>query len=94
MEDSEASTTYFSAPIINDKKLIFASDTSNGYLPIPASGQRAITVKIPKEKLWYVCDLYSEPVNVYLDADINKSCFVNNETSAKLKIKYSKLQKY
>ena len=93
LEDSEASTTYFSAPIINDKKLIFASDTSNGYLPIPASGQRSITVKIPKEQLWYVCNSYSEPVKVYLDADINKTCFVNNETSAKVKIKYSLRQK-
>lgn len=93
MEETEASAAYYSAPIINDKKIIFASDTSNGYLPIPASGQRAITVKISKEKLWYMCNLYSEPVKVYLDADINKTCFVNNETSAKLKIKYSVRQK-
>ncbi len=93
MEETEASSSYFSSPIINDNKIIFASDTSNGYLPIPASGQRAISVKIPKEKLWYLCDLYNEPVKVYLDADLNKTCFVNNETSAKLKIKYAVRQK-
>ena len=88
--DQEAATsTYFGTPRIDDKKIIFPSKTTDGYISIPASGQRGISVKIAKEKIWYICDLYSTPVRVYLDSDITQTCFIGPETSQKVKIKYS-----
>ena len=93
LEEGTSTSTYFNNPVKDNTKVIFPSDTSNGYLPIPSGGQRAISVRIPKDKLWYICDLYTEPVKVYLDSDINATCFVNNETSKKVKIKYNLKQK-
>ena len=70
LTENAASSTYFQAPQINGKKLLFRADTSNGYIPVVNNSQKAITVKIPKESIWYVNNQYLDPVKVYLDADI------------------------
>lgn len=90
--DDDASpdtATYFATPKIYEDKIIFSSNTANGFISIPASGRRAITVKLAKEKVFYICNQYSTPVKVYLDSDIVQTCFIGPETSKKVNLKYS-----
>ncbi len=90
-QDTSAAT-FFKAPQINDKKLVFLADTSKGYIPVASNSQRAINVKIPKDSIWYVYDKYLEPVKVYLDSDIKETYFINSETSAKTEVKFELMQ--
>ena len=80
-------STYFSAPEVNKKKIIFHADTSFGYLPL-INNQRMISVRIPKEKVWYINEQYTTIEKVYLDSDITKTFIVGPETSKKTKINY------
>ena len=92
LPQNTSAATYFKAPQINDKKLVFLADTSKGYIPVANNSQKAINVKIPKESIWYVYDKYLEPVRVYLDSDIKETYFVNSETSAKTEVKFELMQ--
>ena len=83
---------YFKSPRINGQKLVFNSDTTNGYIAIP-NGQRSISVKIDKDKIWYVNKQYSEDIKITLDEDIKATFIINSETSAKTKILYALPQK-
>ena len=84
---------HFKSPEVKGKKLIFKADTTtDGYIPIENNNQRGITVRIPKEKIWYINKDYTEPVKVYLDADIKETYFINSETSSKTVFKYKLLQ--
>ena len=79
---------YYKPPRVNDKKLVFNSDISNGWIPIQ-NLQRSISVKIDKDKVWYVNKTdYSEEVKIYLDEDIKVSFNINSETSKKTNINY------
>ena len=80
-------STYFNPPEVNKKKIIFRADTSFGYLPL-INNQRMISVRLPKEKIWYVNEDYTTPVRVYLDSDISKTFIVGPETSQKTVINY------
>ena len=80
--------TYFHEPVIRGKTIKFRADTSNGYIPVTNNTQRVITVRIPKESIWYINEQYSEPVKVYLDADIKETYLIGPETSTKTKFKY------
>jgi len=90
--DEQDVQKYFKSPRVNDKKLVFNSDTTNGYIPIP-NVQRSISVKIDKDKIWYVNKQYSEEVKITLDDDIKQSFIINSETSKKTHIKYELQQK-
>ncbi len=79
---------YYKPPRVNDKKLVFNSDISNGWIPIQ-NLQRSISVKIDKDKIWYVNNKdYSKEVKIYLDEDIKVSFNINSETSKKTNINY------
>ena len=56
--------TYFHEPVIRGKTIKFRADTSNGYIPVANNTQRVITVRIPKESIWYINEQYSQPVKV------------------------------
>lgn len=92
LPEGTTSSTYFKAPQINGKKLVFQTDTTNGYIPMTNNGQKGVTVKIPKESIWYINEQYSEPVKVYLDTDIKETYVINSETSAKTSVKFVLLQ--
>lgn len=95
---SPVTSTYFGTPKIeiiedtnkpNKTKVIFPSKITEGFIPIPASGRRGITVKLAKEQIFYICNKYSTPVKVNLDSDIVQTCFIGPETSKKVNLKYS-----
>ena len=79
---------YFSSPKVNGQKLIFRSDSTNGYISIANNAQRSINVKIPKDKIWYINNQYLRPIKVTLDEDIKQTFLIGAETSAKTRIKY------
>ena len=83
LEQGQYSSTYFNAPVVNGQKLVFRANTSNGFIPV--SNTRSITVRIPKESVWYVYDKYLEPIKVTLDSDIVESYLIGTQTSAKQK---------
>jgi len=83
----EDSVLYFNAPKVDDKKLIFQSNTSNGYIDVQ-NNTKKISIHIEKEKIWYINTDYSEPVKVYLDADIDVSYSINSTTSNKTSFLY------
>ena len=80
-------STYFNPPEITNKRLLFRSDTSFSYIPL-INNQRMISVRIPKEQIWYVNEQYTTPVRVYLDSDISKTFIIGPETSKKTVINY------
>lgn len=84
---------YFNSPRVNGQKLIFRSNSSNGYIPMTSNSQRIVNVKIAKDKIWYIITQYLEPIKVTLDEDIQVSFPINAETSAKTTIKYVLQQK-
>lgn len=87
LEETEVEK-YYKPPRVNDKKLVFNSDISNGWIPIQ-NLQRSISVKIDKDKIWYVNKTdYTEEVRIYLDEDIKVSFNINSETSKKTTVKY------
>ena len=87
LEEQADVQKYFKSPRVNDKKLVFNADTSNGYIAIP-NLQRSISVKIDKDKIWYINKDYSEEVKITLDEDIKVTFNINSETSKKTKVKY------
>ncbi len=93
IEPGLSSSTYFKNPEISGKKIIFRADTSFGYIPVTTNGQRMISVRIPKEKIWYINEQYLNPIKVYLDADIAKTFYIGKQTSAQTKLKYDVKQK-
>ena len=93
LPENTAVSTYYNAPAINSNKLVFCYDISNGFIPVDNDSQRAVTIRIPKESIWYVNNLYNDPVFVYPDADIKETFLINSETSKKVNIKYSVRQK-
>ena len=93
LEGGQSAATYFKAPEINGKRIIFRADTSFDYIPVPNNGQRMISVSIPKNKIWYVNEQYTNPVRVYLDSDINKTFLIGPQTSAKTVLVYDVKQK-
>ena len=91
--EEEDIQNYFNSPRVNGEKLIFRSNSSNGYIPITNNSQRSVSVKIAKDKIWYINTQYLEPIKVTLDEDIQVSFLINAETSAKTTIKYELQQK-
>ncbi len=91
--EEEDIQNYFNSPRVNGQKLIFRSNSSNGYIPITNNSQRSVSVKIAKDKIWYINTQYLEPIKVTLDEDIQVSFLINAETSAKTTIKYELQQK-
>ncbi len=79
---------YFSSPKVSGQKLVFRSDTTNGFISIANNAQRSVNVKIPKDKLWYINTQYLNPIKVTLDEDIKQTFLIGAETSAKTRIKY------
>lgn len=92
LPEGTSSAKYFKEPVVSGKKILFRSDTSNGYIPVANNAQRAVTVRIPKESIWYINEQYTQPVKVYLDSDIKETYLIGSETSAKTKFKYVLLQ--
>ncbi len=92
LEETEVEK-YYKPPRVNDEKLVFNSDVTNGWIPIQ-NLQRSISVKIDKDKIWYYNKDYSnknykpEGVQVLLDEDIKVSFNINSETSKKTYINY------
>ena len=91
--EEEDIQNYFNSPRVNGQKLIFRSNSSNGYIPITNNSQRSVSIKIAKDKIWYINTQYLEPIKVTLDEDIQVSFLINAETSAKTTIKYELQQK-
>ena len=91
----EAVSTYYDAPEVRSKSIIFPSKTSNGYIPIPKNNTRIIKINIPKESIWYeyITD-NKDTIRVYLDSDINETFIINDETSKKTQFKFELQQKY
>lgn len=87
MEDQYVSQ-YFSSPRVSGQKLVFRSDTTNGFISIANNAQRSVNVKITKDKLWYINTQYLNPIKVTLDEDIKQTFLIGAETSAKTRIKY------
>ena len=84
----EDSVLYFNAPEIVGNKLLFRSNTSNGYIDVQ-NGTKKISVNIPKEKIWYVYTTESgEKIKVYLDDPIEESYSINSTTSNKTLLLY------
>ena len=84
----EDTVLYFNAPEIVGNKLLFRSNTSNGYIDVQ-NGTKKISVNIPKEKIWYVYTTESgEKIKVYLDDPIEESYSINSTTSNKTSFLY------
>ncbi len=90
LPEGTSAATYFKEPIISTNKVLFLSDTTNGYIPVANNSQKSITVRIPKESIWYINEDYLDPIKVYLDSDIKETFIIGSETSAKTKIKIKK----
>ena len=93
LPEDQTSSRYFKNPQVIDKKIVFRADTSNGYIPVATNAQRSISIRIPKENVWYVNTQYTEPVKIYLDSDIRENYLINSATSSKTVFKYNIPQK-
>ena len=93
LEEGDDYRSYFKEPQLkNDNQVIFYADwnkeTGPNYIPVAANGNKLITVTIPKDKIYYVCNDYLEPVKLPLNKDLTYTYSISSETSKQVNLKF------